>query len=34
VARLQLTEEQVVRQWAHVRAEVTHRNRKLRGDAP
>jgi predicted phosphoribosyltransferase len=34
MARLQLTEEQVARQWAHVRAEVAHRNRQLRGDAP
>lgn len=34
MARLALTEEQVERQWRKVREELTHRNRRLRGDRP
>lgn len=34
MAQLELTEEQVAQQWAEVRGELNHRNRRLRGDAP
>jgi predicted phosphoribosyltransferase len=34
MAQLQLTEEQVAQQWTKVRDELTHRNRRLRGDRP
>jgi predicted phosphoribosyltransferase len=34
MAQLELTEEQVARQWVRVREELAHRNRRLRGGRP
>jgi predicted phosphoribosyltransferase len=34
MAQLELTEDQVARQWAKVRTELTQRNRRLRGERP
>lgn len=34
MAKLELTEDQVARQWAKVRTELTQRNRRLRGERP